>query len=188
MLDPQTLGSFYSSNELSGNPLTLSRLNSVNLSADETTLHANARQIELAGYGSTELLESQLIESASRITSDDCLYATSSEVHSTTSVHGTDRLTGLQDNAIGVATNSDYRVNNTVQGRLDYTDLLNPTRAACYRDDYLLNSASRGQIRLNLDSNQFDTYLQVVDATTGRVVTFDDDSGPGTNSQLIFTV
>ncbi|MEM9818569.1 MAG: S8 family peptidase, partial [Cyanobacteria bacterium P01_D01_bin.6] len=43
------------------------------------------------------------------------------------------------------------------------------------------------QVQVNLDSFEFDTYLQLINADTGQVIGFDDDSGWGFNSQLTFT-
>jgi Subtilase family len=188
MLDPQALTSYDASNELADNALLLSRCNPTNLLMGDSTLSAHAQRTALVACESSELLDLQISESSARIaSSEDCFSAATAETLAINGVNGTDGLTGLQEHTIGVNSVTDYRTHNTVQGRLDYTDSLNPTRAGRYRDDYLLNSARGGQIRLNLDSAQFDTYLQIVNATTGSVITFDDDSGPSTNSQLTFT-
>jgi hypothetical protein len=39
-----------------------------------------------------------------------------------------------------------------------------------------------GQAKFNLDSNQFDTYIQVIDFNTGRLLASNDDFGAGTDS------
>ncbi len=76
---------------------------------------------------------------------------------------------------------------STISGTLDNTDQSNPTRSGCFRDDYLLTGLTTGQtVQLNLNSSVFDTYLQLVNAATGEVVTFNDDFN-GLNSQITFT-
>ncbi len=78
--------------------------------------------------------------------------------------------------------------NESISGTLVSTDPSNPTRTGTYSDDYLLTGLNAGQqVLVNLDSTAFDTYLQLVNADTGAVVTYDDDSGSGLNSQLNFT-
>ncbi|NEQ44310.1 MAG: S8 family serine peptidase [Leptolyngbya sp. SIOISBB] len=99
-----------------------------------------------------------------------------------------DVLTGIEEgeplllNPDGAAVSSD-----TIRGSLDFSDYFNPTRLYAYKDDYLLTSPVSGSVQINLDSWQFDAYLQLVDATTGRLLAFDDDSSSGTNAQLSFT-
>lgn len=81
--------------------------------------------------------------------------------------------------------------NQAITGALDSTDPSNPLRSGSYRDDYTLTGTTVGQqIRINLNAaaNSFDTYLQLVNASTGEQIAFDDDSGEGLNSELTFTV
>ncbi len=77
-----------------------------------------------------------------------------------------------------------------INGTLDSTDPSNPKRAGSFRDDYLLTGIVAGQaVQLNLSSSAFDTYLQVVNAATGEVISSNDDANFSTlNSQLTFTV
>lgn len=78
----------------------------------------------------------------------------------------------------------------TITGSLTFSDSPNPTRSGALADDFALTGFSPGQgvgITLNAINDSFDTYLQIVDATTGAVLAFDDDSGSGQNSQLVFT-
>ncbi|HEY9671424.1 MAG TPA: pre-peptidase C-terminal domain-containing protein [Waterburya sp.] len=76
-----------------------------------------------------------------------------------------------------------------MNGTLDSTDLKNPTRAGRLCDDYLLTGVSAGQVvQLNLSASAFDTYLQVVNAATGQIITFNDDANLSLNSQVNFTV
>lgn len=99
-----------------------------------------------------------------------------------------DALTGIEEgqalllSADGTAVSSE-----TIQGNLDFSDYFNPTRLYAFKDDYLLTSPVSGSVQINLNSWQFDAYLQLVDATTGRLLAFDDDGGSGTNAQLSFT-
>ncbi|MDY7012088.1 MAG: hypothetical protein SVX43_00585 [Cyanobacteriota bacterium] len=79
-------------------------------------------------------------------------------------------------------------MSSLISGILDSSDGSNPTRNGRYYDDYLLtNLANDRQVQLNLDGT-FDPYLQLINAETGEIVTYNDDGGPGLNSQLTFTV
>ena len=80
------------------------------------------------------------------------------------------------------------RTASTLNGRLDFSDSLNPTRSGAFKDDYLLNNATGGRVQISMNSSSFDTYLQVVNSQTGRVIAFDDDSGTGSDSQLSLTI
>jgi hypothetical protein len=74
--------------------------------------------------------------------------------------------------------------NQSISGTLSTTDATNPT----YHDDYILTGVTAGQqIQVNLNSTNFDTYLELVDASTGNIIDNNDDA-IGTNSQLNFTV
>lgn len=64
----------------------------------------------------------------------------------------------------------------TVDGFLDETDQTNPLREGSFKDDYRLTDVTAGeQIRINLDSDALDTYLQLMNAATGEVIAFNDD-------------
>jgi hypothetical protein len=77
----------------------------------------------------------------------------------------------------------------TINATLSTTDPNNPTRSGSYKDDYRLVGVTPGQtIQINLNASSFDTYLQLINADTGEVITFDDDSGEGLNSRLSLTV
>lgn len=83
---------------------------------------------------------------------------------------------------------SSVNIASNTSGTLATTDPTNPTRSGSLRDDYLLTGVTVGQqVQVNLNAS-FDTYLQLVNADTGVVITYDDDSGEGLNSQLTFTV
>jgi subtilisin family serine protease len=69
-------------------------------------------------------------------------------------------------------------------GDLSYGDYLNPFRTLAYMDDYRYTMERAGQVKFKLDSNDFDTYLQVIDYNTGQLIGFDDNSGAGTNSEI----
>jgi Calpain family cysteine protease len=77
----------------------------------------------------------------------------------------------------------------TINGTLTITDLRNAGDEGSFSDDYQLNGINAGQqVQINLNSDQFDTYLQLVNAATGQVISFNDDANPDTiNSQLTFT-
>ncbi|MGB3204021.1 MAG: S8 family serine peptidase [Crinalium sp.] len=95
---------------------------------------------------------------------------------------------GTASATVTIADN-DIGTNQTINGSLSTTDLANPTRIGTFMDDYQLTGISAGQnVRINLNSSTFDTYLQVVDAITGQVILENDDaSGSNTNSQIVFT-
>ena len=72
---------------------------------------------------------------------------------------------------------------------LDHNDSNNPLRSGSYRDDYLLTDLlPEQQVQINLESNDFDSYLQLINADTGIFISHDDDGGSGFNAQLNFTV
>ena len=97
------------------------------------------------------------------------------------------RATSFSSGATGAYTLTTLLTGETVNGTLTSTDPDNPTRTGSFRDDYLLTGVTAGQsVQLNLNA-AFDTYLQVVNAATGEVVAFNDDSNGATNSQLTFT-
>jgi endonuclease/exonuclease/phosphatase family metal-dependent hydrolase len=81
-------------------------------------------------------------------------------------------------------------VPQTINGSLAATDGNNPTRTGKYKDDYRLTGVSAGQvIQIDLNSSAFDAYLQLVNASTGAVITFNDDLSRSTqNSRISFTV
>ena len=51
----------------------------------------------------------------------------------------------------------------------------------------MITSPASGSIQINLDSSEFDAYLQLLDANSGQLIAFDDDGGSGANAQLSFT-
>ena len=74
-------------------------------------------------------------------------------------------------------------------GELTRNDSNNPTRNGRFADDYRFDNLSPGQqLQLDLNSDDFDSFLQLVDERTGRVITQDDDAGGNRNSRLFFTV
>jgi len=86
------------------------------------------------------------------------------------------------------STSSSLITTAITSGTLDTTDPNNPTRTGTFRDDYLLTGVTAGQsVQVNLNSTAFDTYLQIVNAATGQVVAFNDDSNGTFNSQVNFT-
>ena len=77
-------------------------------------------------------------------------------------------------------------------GELTRNDSNNPTpprSGRFFADDYRFDNLSPGQqLQLDLNSDDFDSFLQLVDERTGRVITQDDDAGGNRNSRLSFTV
>ncbi|MCC3424564.1 MAG: DUF11 domain-containing protein [Microcoleus sp. PH2017_01_SCD_O_A] len=78
----------------------------------------------------------------------------------------------------------------TIDGSLSSTDAKNPKRLGSFSDEYTLTGASNWQqVQVNLDSTDLDSYLQLVNASTGEVITYNDGLiKNGKNSQLKFTV
>ncbi|NEZ68339.1 hypothetical protein D0962_37400 [Leptolyngbyaceae cyanobacterium CCMR0082] len=77
--------------------------------------------------------------------------------------------------------------NTTVRSFLSPTDAITPHRDARFYDGYTLAGLEPYQlVSLELSSDDFDPYLQVIDLDTGQVIAFDDDGGPGTDAALRF--
>ena len=78
-------------------------------------------------------------------------------------------------------------LNSILSGELIASDDFNPLESDVYKDDYLLTDVTVGEyITISLESDAFDTYLQLVDADTGELIADNDDYGDGLNSQLSF--
>ncbi|MEG4308145.1 MULTISPECIES: hypothetical protein [unclassified Microcoleus] len=76
----------------------------------------------------------------------------------------------------------------TIDESLSSTDLENPKKLGSFSDDYTLSGFSNWQqVQVNMDSTAIDSYLQLVNASTGEVIAFNDNSGGSRNSQLSFT-
>jgi len=77
-------------------------------------------------------------------------------------------------------------------GELTRNDSNNPTpprSGRFFADDYRFDNLSPGQqFQLDLNSDDFDNFMQLVDERTGRVIDSDDDDGGNRNSRLFFTV
>ena len=74
---------------------------------------------------------------------------------------------------------------STVRGSLSSSDAANALRYGYRSDDYNLQNIAAGT-RVQVDmTSSFDNYLQVVDSN-GRLVTYNDDGGPGLNARLDF--
>nr|WP_281062625.1 C2 family cysteine protease [Limnoraphis robusta] len=79
-------------------------------------------------------------------------------------------------------------VNQTLSGSLSTTDPSNSTRTGSYKDDYRLTGVTVGQpVKVNLNSSAFDAYVQIINESTGAVVTYNDDANGTNNSELTFT-
>jgi len=79
----------------------------------------------------------------------------------------------------------------TIDGSLSSTDTKNPKKLGSFSDDYTLTGVSNWQqVQINMDSTAaIDSYLQLINASTGEVIAFNDDLINGRkNSQLSFTV
>lgn len=99
-----------------------------------------------------------------------------------------DSLTGqrLENSWVTQSTTHDFEAQETYTGELSNTDDLNPTREGCFKDDYVIQSDTDQVIQVEMSSFDIDTYLQIIDADTGDVIAYDDDSAGDLNSYLEF--
>ncbi len=73
-------------------------------------------------------------------------------------------------------------------GLLEEFDPNNLTRNGRFSDDFYLQSIAPGsEVTVDLASNEIDAFLQLINADTGEVISFNDDSNGSLNSQLSFT-
>jgi len=95
----------------------------------------------------------------------------------------------LSANLAGQAiANDNITTNQSRSGSLSNTDGMNALRAGAYADDFRLTGVTANQrVQINLDSADFDPYLQLINVRTGQQIAFDDDSGGNSNAQLTFT-
>ncbi|HEY9881414.1 MAG TPA: S8 family peptidase [Leptolyngbyaceae cyanobacterium] len=84
--------------------------------------------------------------------------------------------------------NQTLDVSKTFQDQLDTSDSLNPTRPRRYKDDYLFTAPELGKLQLDLISEDFNTYLQIIDANTGKVLLKNDNFNGKTDAHLSFDV
>ena len=81
------------------------------------------------------------------------------------------------------------KINHEIAGDLSPEDIYNPSRTGSFSDDYQLTDIPLGElVSLELTSENFDTYLQIIDADTQEVILENNDFGTGTNSQIQFTI
>jgi hypothetical protein len=80
--------------------------------------------------------------------------------------------------------------NETIFGTLSSDDAFNPdpSREGSYSDDYILTGFTEGEsLILSLGSDEFDVYLQLINADTQEIIAENDDSEIDLNSLLAFT-
>ncbi len=79
-------------------------------------------------------------------------------------------------------------LNQTFNESLSNTDAQNPIQAGKFADDYAVNGVPDWQqVQVNLNSSDFDAYLELINASTGEVIASNDDAFGSKNSQLSFT-
>jgi hypothetical protein len=109
-------------------------------------------------------------------------------VRATSSASGATGAYSLLSNTGTLTSATLTPANQTLNGSLVSSDPSNPTRTGSLFDGYFLQGLSAGQVvQVNMNAS-FDTYLQVVNADTGAVVVYNDDSNGTLNSQLAFVV
>uniref|UniRef100_A0ACD5GXI1 Pre-peptidase C-terminal domain-containing protein n=1 Tax=Desertifilum tharense IPPAS B-1220 TaxID=1781255 RepID=A0ACD5GXI1_9CYAN len=99
-------------------------------------------------------------------------------------------LLASRDSAIATEIYPTIDTNQTIQGALESSDEANPLRLGTRKDEYQLTDAIAGQvITVNLNSTEFDTYLQIFNTNTGEIIAENDDIAEGnTNSSASFVV
>jgi hypothetical protein len=97
---------------------------------------------------------------------------------------GSFHLGCLRPSAYNALTQLSVPQSNTA-GSLLVSDPIDPLwqPLVFYSDNYRL-AATSSRARLNLTSSAFDTYLELVDAETGRLIMKDDDSGSDLNARI----
>jgi subtilisin family serine protease len=80
------------------------------------------------------------------------------------------------------------RANHSLQGDLSASDTRHPQWRS-FKDEYALTGLQANQqVQIQLKSTAFDTYLQLVDTHTGKIIAQNDDALPNTSdSKLNFT-
>ena len=74
-----------------------------------------------------------------------------------------------------------------VNGSLTNTDPQNPLRSGSYYHDYSTTVTAGNVIRIFQGTSPFDDYLQLVNKSTGDLITFNDDGGGNNNSLIVWT-
>ena len=128
-------------------------------------------------------LESQVISTLEPLLAE---FVEDGAAYHTTAIH-TDAITGMNSGEIYSQTSQETASTSRISGSLDFWDDFNPTRQGAYKDDYILSSETTTTVQVNLGSGSFDTFLQLVDLSTGQVLAENDDGSSGTDSQLTFT-
>jgi subtilisin family serine protease len=181
----QGIGS--SGNHYGLNPASIDRNNLITTLSTDRLSELNLNQYSRSSNPNNVIINRPSVTDGSAENISENL-TTLSIASSDRGLNQTDTLTGIANNdSIVNHTSFIPRTNNTVYGTLSGTDALNPTRPGAYKDDYAYSSRTTSTVQVSMNSSQFDTYLQVVNANTGQLITYDDDGGPGLNSQLVFT-
>ncbi|NES97573.1 MAG: hypothetical protein F6K32_20630, partial [Desertifilum sp. SIO1I2] len=98
-------------------------------------------------------------------------------------------LLASRDSGVDAEVFTTIDANQTIQENLESSDQANPSRIDSRKDDYHLTNVVAGQtVTVNLNSSEFDTYLQLVNAFTGEVIAENDDVDSSTDSSLSFVV
>ncbi|MDJ0568533.1 MAG: CARDB domain-containing protein [Pleurocapsa sp. MO_192.B19] len=79
-------------------------------------------------------------------------------------------------------------LNTITKDTLNSESEKHPIREGNFKNDYLLTDIVVGEsVKLSLVSDQFDTYLELIDQETGEIIAENDDIGSLLNSELNFT-
>jgi hypothetical protein len=91
-----------------------------------------------------------------------------------------------RDGCSEVQIDANTQVNGVLEaGDCTLADLFGDTSYANFLADlYIVSLSTQSDFTIGLESSQFDAYLGLFSATTGELITEDDDSGGGTNAQI----
>ncbi|MBV8520253.1 MAG: PPC domain-containing protein [Acidobacteria bacterium] len=111
--------------------------------------------------------------------------ANSTGVHITATMASNKSLQPITDAACTFGGASGISCGQTRSGSLSVSDCT--LGDGSYADVYSFSGTSGEQVTINLSSTAFDTYLLLYDPS-GSLAMTDDDSGPGLNSQIAYTL
>ncbi len=95
----------------------------------------------------------------------------------------------VQKNGRTIWTNANIEINQTINGSLSSTDVVDGLRPGYFTDDYRLTGVTSGQkVRVSLTSYGFTPQLQLLNASTGELMAQSYIINNGNNTVLEFTM
>ena len=159
---------------------------SASASSDLSIDHFDVQEFQ-AGWSRDPSLPAQIVPVWAEELALSATVATQSDLAHFRQLAAGDVLTGMTSAAALIGSTEVNSAASRLVGTLERTDPNNPLRNGSFYDGYSLSGlANRESVQVQVNSSELDTYLQIVNANTGSLVAFDDDSGPSRNSQLTF--